>query len=347
MKHAWRRADAVLIAGLAAVLLAACGSSVPTQSPQPTNSPVPSASATPDLTAAASLVPIPTPVPTAAPTPTPDLSDLTKRPFTVLILGWDLDHRTDSMIVAGIDPTKGHITFASLPRDTIDVPLPTGGIYKNLKVNDFYNDAEADPGNYPKGPGRATADMMQLVTGVRIEYYAVTSFDGFKNLVNAMGGVNVNVPSLVVDPNYQITTTNVGIRFDPGPQVMNGDRAIIYARTRQGDSDFQRSRRQQVILASAGKQVAAHPELLLPLVGAAANLKTDFPLGQLPGLLATMMAAPDRTFDMGTVFSPVQSATTIPYSQVVPCPCGYALEPNLPLIKATAAQLFPWAVITP
>ncbi len=328
----------MLAVAAVAVLVASCGSTPPTSPPEATaSSGTPSASESPSVDTTAS----PSPSPDATPSPSPLTSDLTKRPFTVLVLGGDDGFRTDSIIVVGIDPVKRTVAYASLPRDTIDVPLPGGGVFRGQKVNAFYNYAAADPGRYPQGAGRATADMMGKLLGIRIDFFAATTFGGFTNLVNAMGGLKVNVPKTVVDPHFQITVTNVGIRFNAGLQVMPGARALIYARTRQGDNDFERSRRQQVLLTAAGNQLLSKPALLGALLAVARNMVTDFPLAQVPALIKAVGSVPGTSINTGIVFGP----TT--FSNTAACACGYALEPNLPAIRRTAATLFPWAVVAP
>ena len=259
----------------------------------------------------------------------------------MLILGGDDGFRTDSILVAGIDPVNRHVVFASLPRDTIDVPLPSGGVFRQQKVNAYYDYVAANPAKFPQGPGRATADMMQGLLGIRIDYYAVTTFAGFTRLVDAMGGVQIIVPKTIIDPAYQLPSGQVGIRFNPGPQVMNGARALVYARTRHADSDFERSRRQQAILIAAGQKLTANPLLLPALLAAASNLVTDFPLGQVPALLASMKSVSSGAITAGVVLGPTA------YSTTTSCTCGYALEPNVPAMQRTAAKLFPWAVIAP
>jgi polyisoprenyl-teichoic acid--peptidoglycan teichoic acid transferase len=327
----------LLIVGTVAVLVAGCGSTTPTTAPA-----VVAPTGTPTVAASPSLSESPSPSPSleASPSPSPTAApvDLTKAPFTVLVLGGDNGFRTDAMVVVGIDPVKRTISYASLPRDTIDVPLPVGGVFKSQKVNAFYNYAGARPSQYPQGAGRATADMMGKLLGIHIDYYAGTTFDGFVALVNAMGGVRVNVPQTVVDPYYEITMTNVGIRFNTGWQVMKGDRALIYGRTRMGDSDFQRAKRQQIFLNAAGNQLLSKPSLLTALVAAKRNLVTDFPLAQVPALINVIGSVPAASVNRGTVFSPPT------YSTKTACTCGYALEPNLAAIRKQAAKLFPWAV---
>jgi len=326
----------LLAVAAVASLLAACGNPAPASpAVSATASGTPEALAFP---AVESPSPSPSPEASPSPSPSPPPIDLTTTPFTVLVLGGDDGFRTDSIIVAGIDPVKRRVTFVSLPRDTIDVPLPDGGVFRQQKVNGFYDFAAASPARYPQGAGRATADMMGKLLRIHIDFYAATSFAGFTNLVNAMGGVRVNVPRTVVDPRYQVTSTNIGIRFNAGVQVMGGARALIYARTRQGDNDFERARRQQVFLTAAGNQLLSKPALFSALLAARGNLITDFPLAQVPALVSAIGSIPSGSIVSGAVLGPSQ------YSTLTACACGYALEPNLAAMRKIAASLFPWAV---
>jgi LCP family protein required for cell wall assembly len=215
--------------------------------------------------------------------------------------------------------------------------LPGGGVFSNQKVNAFYIAARGDPQRYPNGPEQAMKDMIGVLLGVRIDYYAMTTFDGFEKLANAMGGVTVNVAKGIVDPKYQVTTNDIGIRFKAGPQLMKGSRALIYVRTRGGDNDFERSRRQQRFLSAAGNQVLAHPELLAALLSARSSFATDLPLDQLPGLIGVFR----KPLDAGSITGLVLGPRT--YSSAADCPCGYALKPNVRAMQKAAARLFPWA----
>lgn len=257
----------------------------------------------------------------------------------MLLLGSDSGGRTDTVIVAGVDPVNHRVSYASIPRDTINVPLPEGGRFSERKINEFYRYAKSKPDRYPGGPGQAAKEMAGRLLGIRVDYYAWTTFEGFANLVNAMDGVKVTVPKGFFDPVYQVTLKNIGVRFKAGPQVMEGPRALIYVRTRGADNDFERSRRQQVFLTAAGSQLLSRKALLASLLKAQPrNLATDFPLAQAPALLAAFGGAPDRADVQGTVFGPQT------YSSTATCSCGYALEPNLAAMHRGAARLFPWAV---
>lgn len=334
--RAHRGVALLLVAGL----LAACGSPTPTPSPSPAASlaaasPVASASSSPEASASPSPSDSPSPSPSGPPAP-----DLTKQPFTVLVLGGDSGFRTDSIMVAGIDPVKKTVTILSLPRDTVNVPLPDGGVFRNRKVNEFYVFARSNPGAYPQGPGRATADMMQKLLGIRIDYTAITTFSGFNRLIDALGGVRITVPKKIVDTAYQLPSGKFGIVFYPGTQVMSGARAQVYARTRHFDTDFGRARRQQQILVAAGQQLLRNPALFASLMGASSSLITDFPLAQVPALITTIGSMPAGSISTGVVLGPTA------YSHVsTACGCGYALDPNVAAMQKIAKKLIPWAAI--
>ena len=335
----WPSVAILLVSGLIAGTLIAVGTATP---PSPV-APSPTESSTPAQPSDVSgLAPVPSstdPLPSGSASPSPPVSaDLSDHPFTVLVLGGDNGFRTDATIVVGVDPLNKRLSLASIPRDTANVPLPDGGIFRNRKINEFYDYAGQAAGRYPQGPGRATADMVGTLLGIHVDYYVATSFDGFVNLVDALHGVRLTLPKAVVDPYYQITTTKIGVRFPRGEQTLRGDRALIFVRTRQGDNDFERQRRHQLFLLAAGRQVLAHPELLLGLLDVRQNVVTDFPLEQLPTLVDALATAGSW---------PVEQVVLGPrtYESNVSCSCGYALQPNLAAMRAKARALFPWAVV--
>jgi LCP family protein required for cell wall assembly len=243
------------------------------------------------------------------------------------------------MMVVGVDPVARTLAFASIPRDTIDVPLPGGGVLQNQKINAFYDIAASHAAQYPQGAGRATADMVGLLLGIHIDFFAATSFGGFTNLAQAMGGVTLTLPAPVFDPFYQVSATQIGVSFPKGRQHLDAQRSLIFVRTRQGDNDFQRERRQQLFLLAAGHQLVAKPALLGALLVTAArgNLSTDFPLLQLPALLAAM-----GSVAAGNVHQAVLGPSK--YESLGSCSCGYALVPNLSAMRKLARLYFPWAV---
>lgn len=318
--------------GLMAIVVMIGGAACASTAESPAAPTVSAAPATDDATTGPSS---PSESPGGSPSPTPGLSG---RPFTVLVLGGDSHFLTDAIMVVGIDPSGPTLSVASIPRDTVNVPLPGGGVLSNQKINTFYGLAAKDTKKYPQGPGRATADMVGTMLGIHIDYYAVTTFGGFQNLVKAMGNVTITLPQAVVDPYYQPAPGKHGVRFPAGTQQLDPQRALIFVRTRQGDNDFERQRRQQAFLVAAGRQLVAHPELFVALLTAQSNLITDFPLDQVPALIGTVGSIKTSNIKQIVLGPSV-------YESAANCTCGYALEPKLDAMRKLARSFYPWAVL--
>lgn len=315
-----------LLIGLALTVVACGPSAVPTPSDEPSTS-IPSPRASPTRALATDR-----PSPDPSPTPEP------LKPFTILLLGADHDGRTDAMMVVGVDPIAERVTYASIPRDTVNVPLPDGTTFRNRKINEFHSYAGSHASAYPAGPGRATADMIGSLLAVRIDYYAFTTFAGFSALVDATGGVAIDLPDVVRDDFLQVGPNSFGITFPKGQQSLDGRKALIFVRIRHLDSDFARQRRQQQLVTAAGLQIIRQPALLdLLVVAARGHLRTDFPLDQA-SRYSVAMSGLDAADIEGVVLGPRR------YEHLADCPCGYALEPDLAPIRSKAAELFPWAV---
>ena len=95
------------------------------------------------------------------------------------------------------------------------------------------------------------SQTIQQNFGIEIDGYIRMDFAGFEALIDAVGGVNIDVPYIVED--YDYPTFDYGtihIRFETGWQSMDGERALIYARTRHGDDDYRRAERQQQVLSA-------------------------------------------------------------------------------------------------
>jgi LCP family protein required for cell wall assembly len=100
------------------------------------------------------------------------------------------------------------------------------------------------------GPQLLTEAIEQSF-GVRPDRYVRLDFQAFIDLVDAVGGVDINVERTVVDYAYPTADGGtISIRFDPGEQHMDGERALQYARTRHGDDDYQRAARQQQVVSA-------------------------------------------------------------------------------------------------
>lgn len=174
----------------------------------------------------------------------------------ILILGVDrrpqettFVTRTDTMILATVNPAGNYAGMLSIPRD-LWVTLPNGS---TGRINTAHFFAEAE--NTGSGP-EAAMNTVRSNFGVDVHRYVRIDLEGFVQIVDAMGGVTVDVPSPLIDyeyPTYEYGTTVV--QFEAGQQHMNGEQALAYARIRHGSSDFQRAERQQLVVRALMAQM--------------------------------------------------------------------------------------------
>lgn len=177
-------------------------------------------------------------------------------PVNIVVLGTDgragegFLSRTDSIMVIGVKPSQLRLSLLSIPRD-IFIEVPGYGSQRVNTIN-VLGEQERPDG----GPSLVMSSISQDF-GIRLERYIRLDFNGFVKLVDAVGGVTIDVERPITDDSYP--TEDGGfqyIHFDAGVQQMDGERALIYSRTRHGDDDYQRAaRQQQVISALFGKLV--------------------------------------------------------------------------------------------
>ena len=229
--------------------------------------------------------------PATTPTPPPvrvaDLVGSDGR-LTVLVLGSDqrdgvIGTRTDAIIVATIDPTRGKVAMVSLPRDTINVPIAPGVTYPG-RINSLFWEYERETGKTKKAL-RKFKDALAYAFGTEIDYYALVHFDGLVRLVNSIGGIKVTLKESLVDPTMHIGKK--GLRLKAGVRQLDGRKTLAFSRTRHADSDYGRSRRQQQVLVAATSKVRNRGAGPLPNLVAIARKKitTDLPLEGAPALL--------------------------------------------------------------
>lgn len=162
---------------------------------------------------------------------------------------------TDTLLVASISNVDGDVTLISLPRD-LWVSMPSGGYSKINAV-------------YAYGGVQDTAKVVEDVLGIPIHYYGVVDFTIFRNAIDILGGVQVTVDNSFTDYYYPVEGKEAAplneryetVHFDQGAQVMNGETALKFVRSRKGDNnegtDFARAARQQkVIMAVKDKALA-------------------------------------------------------------------------------------------
>jgi len=172
----------------------------------------------------------------------------------ILLIGSDWraaenSYRTDTLIILSINKASGLVTMLSLPRDLF-VYVPTWGMQR---INKAYADGESS--DYPGGGAGLLAQTILYNLGVPIHYYALVNFDGFRQIVDTLGGIEVPVTCelteyKIKDPtldesnpdNYELYTQPVGLGH------MDGALALWYARARPVGGDFFRSYRQRQVL---------------------------------------------------------------------------------------------------
>lgn len=225
-------------------------------------------------------------VPTVAPLPNVAAGER----INVLLLGIDrrVDEegpwRTDTMIVATLDPQTKTAGMLAIPRD-LYVPIPAPGAGENrINTANFYGDSTKYPGG---GPALARKTI-EYNFAIPIHYYVLIDFDGFRKLIDTIGGIDIDVPVAIDDPEYPTEDYGVmRLQIPAGRQHMDGDMALKYARSRKTTSDFDRSKRQmQVILAARDKAlkinaIAQAPQLIQQLSQA---IETDMTPDQMLAL---------------------------------------------------------------
>ncbi|MDO8362251.1 MAG: LCP family protein [Actinomycetota bacterium] len=218
----------------------------------------------------------------------------------VLLLGgdagpgrWSL--RTDSMIVVSIDPDTGDTSMISVPRNLSRIPFPPGTSMAERYPKGFdeianavYTRADSHPewmGGIPDAGAQAIKLGIAQFLGIPIHYYVLVDMAGFVDVVDALGGIDINVTKRVPSGGYRADEKHpVPKWFELGPQHMDGTVALAYARSRAADSDYGRMARQRCVLA--GIAAAATPRAiafgLTDLMGAfGAAVRTDIPRERL------------------------------------------------------------------
>ncbi|MGX7030470.1 LCP family protein [Vagococcus zengguangii] len=179
-------------------------------------------------------------------------------PISILLMGVDNDEdrdlqstRTDSMILLTMSPEKEVINMVSIPRDTytyIEVPNYYSGYEK---INSAYAQGESyaksEGENVESESAEAAIDAVENLFNTTINYYITVDFNAFESVVDAFGGVEVDVPYDIVEQNAK---GEVVVDLKEGKRRLNGEQALAFARTRKKDNDIERGNRQQEVLMS-------------------------------------------------------------------------------------------------
>ena len=256
--------------------------------------------------------------------------------------GNDASFNTDTLIVASIDPEKGSVTMFSIPRDTVDVPVPAAarplyGATYGGKINSYYASALRHPDTFPDGPMAALKALLGELYGIRIDYSLMADFGGFRDVVDTLGGVRVTARNPVTDEAYPVSPGVIRrVHIQAGVHSMTGVQALIFARSRHGSSDFDRAARQQQVIAAVRAQsdieaiTSNIPALVADLKDA---LKSDFPQEDLP-LLLELIGRIDAANVRSLVFTPPNYQTEGSDDR------GYIIVPDVAKIRAAVVAAF-------
>ncbi len=297
---------AIVVLGVIAFLLLSGGEPAPEPSPSPTASP------------------------TVEPSPTVALNEeLLNQRLTVLLVGLDLNQErrapgvvgnTDVMMLASVSADQSEVVLVSLPRDTVDVPLPDGTVW-SPKINGLFAELGID----------GLVGAMESLYQVPIDGYVIIDMDDFATLVDAVDGVTVNPPAPIFDP-------DIGLDVQPGEQVLDAPTALSYVRSRL-DQDYGRmGRQQEVITDLVARLVDPETEVDLgELIAGLDSLETDLPLAELPTLIEIARRAQDARVERVLVQPPAM----IVQEGDLGDGRGYVLVPDVEAIRAAVHAFLP------
>jgi LCP family protein required for cell wall assembly len=198
--------------------------------------------------------------------------------------GWA--YRTDTIMVITLDPQTGGAAILSIPRD-LQIAIPGHG-EDRINTANVYGYRQDNPDGGPA----LLKSTIEVNFGIPIDGYLMVDFQAFEGIVDTLGGIDVDVPKTLHDTRYPAPKPGdpyafKTIHFDPGWQHMDGKQALEYARSRMSTSDFDRAKRQQLILLAVREralELSAIPRWPSLAATIADGIKTDVDLGELLAL---------------------------------------------------------------
>lgn len=216
-------------------------------------------------------------------------------PFYMVLMGEDKRPgekigNSDTLMVAHVDPPRKRVSLLSIPRDS-RVQIPG---YGHQKIN-----AAALLG----GP-KLTIETVKLLTGLPISHYMIVDFNGFKDLVDAVGGVTVNVPQHIKDPKAASHNWRAEV-LGKGVQWLDGAHALTFVRSRAfANGDITRVHDQQIFLKALAKKTMQPGNVVhIPAIADAVmkNVTTDMSVEDLLGLAADLKGLGDNGVEGATM----------------------------------------------
>jgi LCP family protein required for cell wall assembly len=230
--------------------------------------------------------------------------------LTILVMGLDrrpdetgLQYRSDSMMLVSLDRDTNSMGILSIPRDLyVDVP----GYSELQRINSAMVLGELEQPNY--GPTLAM-QTVQYNLGMYVHGYVVVDFEAVTGIIDLLGGVDIDVPYPIAD--YEYPDMNYG--YDPlilsaGLQHMDGNTALRFARTRHGDNDFERARRQQMVIYAVRDRILDTnmlPQLIIQsptlLSSLSENVYTNLTVDQIIQVAMTLNGMSENNIRTGVI----------------------------------------------
>ncbi|WP_108022354.1 LCP family protein [Melghirimyces profundicolus] len=223
------------------------------------------------------------------------------KPFTILILGTDArretsNWRADVIMLAAVNPQKKSVKMVSIPRDTYVKIANTDNHYDKINAAPYFGRPKVN--SEGPGPVNNTAQTVEDLLHVPVDYYVKVNFQGFIDVVDALGGVDVNVK-------FAFSQAHFGgevIPFKPGPKHLNGNEALAYVRMRKQDprGDAGRNERQREVMTSlldraVSLNTVTKIDELLDAVGN--NMKLGIKPSEIPKLQSVYQDIPKENIE--------------------------------------------------
>jgi polyisoprenyl-teichoic acid--peptidoglycan teichoic acid transferase len=268
------------------------------------------------------------------------VSEATHGRYNVLLLGGDSGAdrwgmRPDSITVASIDEETGRTVLFGLPRNMQNFPFPDGSVMDEqfpdgFDCDDCYLNSLSTFGvdnselftTYDDPGLEATIEGVEGITGLDVNYYAMVNLKGFRNLVDALGGLEMNVRDRIPIGGVGAPITGW---IEPGVQRLDGYQTLWFARSRSGADDYSRMARQKCVMSAMLDQLS--PQAVVTKIGRIAEaskeiLSTDVPASELDRFIALALKAKAQ---------PLRTVSFVP-------PMINTAEPDIDLIHERVQQ---------
>lgn len=243
---------------------------------------------------------------------------------TFLVVGVDrraydpllAQHRTDVIMVGTIDPVTKIANVLGFPRDLyIDIHRSDGVVYQS-RINESWGLGVREGGSFQAGADQLAHDLKENF-GIDIDNWILLDFEGVETLVDAIGGVDVNIPEELSVPDWWYSDESGRIdphwvNFPVGPLHLDGYNAVAYGRYRN-DSDMNRVKRQQLVMQAAAAQMFSRGLLNNPMSLYNAykdTIQHNVSPGQIPGL-ANLLSEARGQINTYSIGDPVDGVPTV------------------------------------